>query len=142
LSRTGDNVPVSRRRFALLAAILVAVNAFFWLAQTGFAGIGPGILQQVFGGQRLIRAEVVWQSPSGVEDTFIDRGVVTAVTAEGITLRERDGTTATIPLASTVTVTLGYRTGTIANVKRGMHVVVSHPATGPADTIQIEGLGG
>jgi len=132
---------MSRRRFAFLAVLVVAVNAFFWLAETGFAGSGGGILQQMLSG-RLIRAEIVWQSPSGVQDTFIDRGVVTAVATDQITLREKDGTTDTIPLASTVSVSAGYRAGTIANVRRGMRVVVSHPATGPADTIQIEGVGG
>ena len=133
---------VSRRRFAFLAALLVAVNAAFWLAQTGFAGLAPGILQQMLGGQRLIRAEIVWQTPGGpVEDTRIDRGVVMSVAQDQIVLKEKDGTTQTIPLASDATVTGGFRTWTVANLRRGLRVVVSRPATGAADTIQIEGIG-
>lgn len=133
---------MSRRRFAFLAALLVAVNAFFWLAQSGLALPMGGILQQMFGGNRVIRAEVVWQAPTGtVEDTRIDRGVITSVTPDQIVLREKDGTTNTIPVASTVTVELGLRTGTVAQLRRGMRVVVSRPATGSADTIQVEGFG-
>jgi len=132
---------VSRRRFAFLAVLLVAANAFFWLAQSGFALPAGGILQQLLGG-RLIRAEIVWLTPTGtVQDTRIDRGVVVTVSQDQIVLREKDGTTDAIPLASTATVTLGLRAGSVAQLRRGMRVVVSRPATGAADTIQVEGLG-
>jgi hypothetical protein len=135
-------VSVNGRRFAALAVILVAVNVFFWLAQSGFALPFGGILQQLLGG-RLIRAEVVWQSPSGVvQDTRIDRGVVMSVTQDQIVLRERDGTTDAIPLAPNATVTLGARTGTVLQLRRGLRVLVSRSANGPAETIQVEGVGG
>jgi hypothetical protein len=135
-------VTVSGRRFAALAVVLVAVNVFFWLAQSGFALPGGGILQQLLGG-RLIRAEVVWQSPGGgVQDTRIDRGVVMSVTQDQIVLREKDGTTDAIPLAPTATVMLGARTGTVSQLRRGLRVLVSRSANGPADMIQLEGNGG
>ena len=133
---------VSRRRFAFLVVLLVAVNSFFWLAQSGFALPGGGILQQMLGGGRLIRAEILWQTPSGtIQDTRVDRGVVMSVTQDEIVLHEKDGTTDTIPLAANATVELGLRTGTVAQLRRGLRVVVSRPATGSADTIQVEGIG-
>jgi hypothetical protein len=131
---------MTRRRFAFLCVLLVAVNAAFWLAESGFALPGANILQQLLGG-RLIRAEIVWQSPNGVEDTRIDRGVVMSVAQDQIVLREKDGTMQTIPLAPTATVQLGLRAGTVAQLRKGLRVVVSRPATGPADTIQVEGIG-
>ena len=132
---------MSRRRFAFLAVLLVAVNAFFWLAQSGFALPMGGILQQMFGGSRLIRADVIWQTTTGVQETRIDRGVIVTVAPDQVVLREKDGTQQTIPVASTATVELGLRSGTVAQLRRGMRVVVSRPATGSADTIQVEGFG-
>jgi hypothetical protein len=136
-------VSVNGRRFGALAVTLVAVNVFFWLAQSGFAlSRAGGILQQLLSG-RLIRAEVVWQSPGGtVQDTRIDRGVVMSVTQDQIVLREKDGTTDAIPLAPNATVTLGARTGTVSQLRRGLRVLVSRSANGPADAIQVEGIGG
>ena len=132
---------VTRRRFAFLAVLLVAVNSYFWLAQSGLALPGAGILQQLFGGGRLIRAEMLWQSPTGVQDTRIDRGVVMSVTQDQIVLREKDGTTQTIPVAANAVVEGALRTGTVAQLRRGLRVLVSRPATGAADTIQVEGFG-
>jgi hypothetical protein len=57
-------------------------------------------------------------------------------------LRERDGSTDTIPVSDGTVVRLGYQTGTTDQLRRGMRVVVSRPANEPADTIQVESLGG
>jgi len=133
-------VEVKRRRFGILATVLVAVNVFFWLAASGFALPGGGIVQSLLGG-KMIRAEVVWQAPDGtIQDTQLYRGVVTAVSTTSITLRERDRTDM-LPLASTVTVHFGAALETISAVHRGMRVVVARPATASVDTIQIEGYG-
>jgi hypothetical protein len=135
-------VDVGRRRFGFLAALLVALNAFFWLAQSGFA-LPSGIIQTVFG-SHMVRAEVVWVNGGKVEDTRIDRGVISSITTTApasITLKERDGTLATIPLASAVTVRYGASYETIDQLRKGTRVVVSRPATGAADTIQVEGFG-
>ena len=82
---------VNRRRFAVLAVVLVTVNVFFWLAGSGFAlSSGGGLLQTLLGG-RMIRAEVVWQAPDGsVRDSQLYRGVITAISSGSITLREKD----------------------------------------------------
>ena len=133
---------VTRRRFMVLATLLVAVNVFFWLAQSGFALPGGGIIQTLFGG-RMIRAEVVWQAPDGsVQDTELYRGVVIATSPTSITLREKDRPSDVIPVASNAVVRFGAQTGTVAQLRRGLRVVVAKPANAPADTIQVEGFGG
>lgn len=133
---------VSRRRFAFLATLLVAINVFFWVAQSGFALPEGGIVQSILGG-RFIRAEVLWLTPDGkVQDSRLDRGIVMSVTSDTIVLRERDGTQQTIPLAPTVSVHAGAQIGSTAILRRGMRVVVSRQATSPVDTIQVEGFGG
>jgi hypothetical protein len=129
---------VSRRRFAILAVALVAVNAFFWLAQGGFA-LPQGLIQDIFG-PRLIRAEVVWQSPSGIQDTQIARGWIRSVNASAITLRERDRPSDTIPLATSVNIRFGTQTMSVSQLLRGMRVVVIRSANVPADTIVVETL--
>ena len=131
---------VTRRRFALLATVLVAVNVFFWLAQSGFALPGGGILQTMFGG-RMIRADIIWQSSTGVQESRIDRGVIMTVAPDQLVLRERDGMLQTIPLSTTVTIEAGARAGTVTQLRRGMRVLVSRPATGAADTVIVEGFG-
>ena len=133
---------VSRRRFAFLATLLVAINVFFWIAQSGFALPEGGIVQSLLGG-RFIRAEVLWLTPDGkVQDSRLDRGIVVSFTTDTIVLREKDATQQTIPLASTVAVHSGTQIGSTAILRRGMRVVVARQATSPADTIQVEGFGG
>jgi hypothetical protein len=133
---------VNRRRFAVLACALVALNVFFWLAESGFALPGSGIIQSLLGG-RMIRAEVVWQSPDGtIQDTQLYRGIITAVGPTSITLRERDRPSDVIPVSSSAIVRVGYQVETVSQLRRGMRVIVARPANLPADTIQVEGYGG
>jgi hypothetical protein len=136
-------VNVNRRRFAILAVVLVTVNVFFWLAGSGFAlPSAGGILQTLLGG-RMIRAEVVWQAPDGtVRDSQLYRGVITAIAPGSITLREKDRPADVIPIATDAVVRSGFQVETTSALKRGMRVVVERPANEPADTIQVEGYGG
>lgn len=133
---------VKGRRFAVLAATLVAVNVFFWLAASGFALPGGGLIQQLLGG-RMIRAEIIWQAPDGsIRDTQLYRGVIIAVTPTSITLREKDRPSDVIPLTPAAAVHVGAEVTTVASLHRGMRVIVARPALEPADTIQVEGLKG
>jgi hypothetical protein len=128
---------VNRRHFMLLAVALIALNSFFWLASGGLA-LSSGLIDQFFG-QRMIRAEVVVQTPTGVQDYLIDRGVIKAVSPGSITLKEKDDKMVTIQLAPTATVTgTGGRTGTSGALRRGMRVIVYRVANAPADSIQVE----
>jgi hypothetical protein len=128
---------MSRRRFAVLAIALVALNAFFWLAQGGFA-LPQGLIDRFFG-PRMIRAEVVVQSPTGpVRDYRLDRGQITAVDAGSVTLRERDGTLITIQIAPNARVVGLNRGGDTSRLRLGMRVLVVRQANRPANMVQVE----
>jgi hypothetical protein len=127
-------VTVTRRRFALLAVALLALNTFLWVAQTGFAL--PQALIDRFFGPRMIRAEVVVQNATtGVRDFRIDRGRIVAASGESITLRERDGTVVTIQVAANARINGGSR------LRPGLRVLVVRQANSPAHLIQVEGRG-
>jgi hypothetical protein len=131
---------MNRRRFMLLAVALVAVNSFFWLAQGGFA-LPRAFIDQYFGA-RMIRAEVVVQTPTGSDDYLIDRGVIRAVTPGAITLREKDGRMVTIDVGTSALVTgAGGRPRGTGVLRGGVRVMVLRLANAPAETIVVEGTG-
>ena len=134
---------VTRRRFAVLAVVLVSVNVFFWLAGSGFAfSTAGGLIQTLLGG-RMIRAEVFWQAPDGTfRDSLLYRGVITGISPDSITLREKDRPADVIPVAPDAAVRFGAQVETTSQLKRGMRVVIARGANEPADTIQVEGFGG
>jgi hypothetical protein len=131
---------MTRRRFMLLAVVLVAVNSFFWLAQGGFA-LPKAIINQFFG-NRMVRAEVLLQAPGGVQDWRIDRGVVMTVAGTALTLREGDGTTVTLDVSPTARVQGRPRITSIDQLRKKLRVVVYHQANLPAEVVQVEGAGG
>ena len=134
---------VNRRRFALLAAVLVALNASLWLAQSGFA-LPQALINDLFG-SRMIRAEVLVQAPDGsVLDYRVDRGVLVSVAGSTITLREANGDSVAIPVAPTAQVAgRGGRAATLAQLlQRKVRVLVFRQGNAPADTVQVEGVGG
>ena len=128
---------MTRRRFVVLATILVALNTFFWLAQGGFAL--PGALIDRFFGPRLIRAEVIVGGPRAVNDFRIDRGVITSVATGSITIRERDLTVVTIPVSPATRVLGGTRFTDVAQLRPTLRVLVVRKANQPAMQIQVEG---
>ena len=131
---------VNRKRFMLLAVTLVALNAFFWLAQGGFA-LPRAIIDQYFGG-RMIRAEVLVQTPTGTEDYRLDRGVIKTLAPGSIVLKEKNGDMVPIQIAPTATVTgPGGRSAGTRALRIGMRVIVFRLANAAADTIQVEGFG-
>ncbi len=130
---------MSRRRFALLTVVLVAVNAFFWLAQGSFAL--PQALIDRFFGPRLIRAEVILGGALQVNDFRIDRGVITAAAPGSITLRERDGTIVTISVSPATKVVGDPRFTSVAQLRPPLRVLVVRKANAPAGQIQVEGKG-
>lgn len=133
---------MNRRRYVLLAVALVALNSFFWLAQSGFA-LPRGLINQFFG-QNMIRAEVIVLNPDGTTtDERIDRGVITAITPALITLREADGRIQPIQLdtSSQVQGPAG-RVVSASRLRINLRVVVYRQANGPATNVQVEGVGG
>ena len=133
----GNHVTMSRRRFLLLAATLVALNTFFWLAQGGFAL--PGALIDRFFGPRMIRAEVIVGGPLQVNDFRLDRGVITTTAPGSITIRERDGTVVTISVSPETKVIAGPRVRDVSQLRPPMRVLVVRKANAPAAQIQVEG---
>jgi len=131
---------VTRRRFIWLATALVAVNSFFWLAQSGFA-LPKAIINQFFGGN-MIRAEVVVATPSGTEDWRMDRGVITAVSGTSVTLKERDGTVLTLQLDPNARVQGPARFAGVAQLKRRLRVLIYRQGDAPAQLVQVEGVAG
>jgi hypothetical protein len=131
---------MTRRRFAVLVCVLVAVNAFFWLAQGGFAL--PRALIDRFFGPRMIRAEVIVQGPGGaVNDFRIDRGVVVSVATGTLVLRERDGSVVTITVARRARVVGSPAVTDVSQLRPPMRVLVVRRANARANLIQVEGLG-
>ena len=122
---------MTRRRFMIVVAMLVAVNSFFWLAQGGLA-LPKAIINQFFGNQ-MVRAEVVLKNG---QDWHIDRGVVQGFAAGTVTLKEPDGTVVSIPVSSSARIQGGRQ------IRARMRVVVYHQANLPAELVQVEGFGG
>jgi hypothetical protein len=129
---------MSRRRFSILAAGLVGLNLALWLAPQGLA-VRQAIVNQLFG-PRMIRAEVVVGGAGGAPvDYRVDRGVITSVTPTTLTLREQDGTTASVALATGTQVTGRLRIASVAQLRRNLRVLVIREANGAAELVQVEG---
>jgi hypothetical protein len=121
------------RRFVFLTSVLVALNVAFWLATPGFA-LRKALVNQLFG-PKMIRAVVVTKPDV---QTNLDRGVITQVNSTQLTLREFDGRIQQIPIASTTQVIrLGRHLSPTVLGKR-WHVVVTWPASGPAQFVDVE----
>ena len=127
------------RRFMILATVLVALNAFFWMAGGGMA-LTKAIINQFFG-PRMIRAEVIVQSPGGPVDWRIDRGIITAVSGTILTVREADGTVQSVDVNPTARVQGPARFASPTKLRPRLRVVLYHQANAPADLVQVEGIG-
>jgi hypothetical protein len=125
------------RRFVVLGTVLVTLNLALWLAAPGFA-LRRALVNQLFG-PKMIRVEVISRTPvCGSTDCHVDRGVITSVDPTQVTLREADGRVQQIPLSSTTKVVrFGRRVSTLALAKHS-HVVVTWPADGDAQEVDVE----
>ena len=129
-----------RRRFLLLATALIAVNSFFWLAQSGFA-LPQAIINQFFGG-KMIRSEVLISTPGGTQDWRIDRGVITAISGTGVTLLEKDATVVSLQIDPNARVQGPARFASVGQLRRRLRVVIYRQADQPATLVQVEGVSG
>jgi hypothetical protein len=96
-----------------------------------------GVVAQLFG-PKLVRLETIERKPvAGSTDWRVDRGVITSVSSTQVTLREADGRIQAIPLAGTTVI---YRRGRVipAVLAPRWHVVVTWPATGAAQSVDVE----
>jgi len=127
-----------RKRFVLLAVALVALNAFFWLAQGGFA-LPQAVIGQFFG-PRMVRAEVLVEGPSGTQDFRLDQGVIMAVGNGSITLRERNGDIVPVAVDPNAEVRFGGQLGNLSQLRKRMRVLVVRLANAPATTVDVLGF--
>jgi hypothetical protein len=103
------------RRFVVIGASAAAVAALA-LAQGGAASLAS--LGTFFFGPKLVRAEVITSEAGTIHDYRVDHGKIRAVTATSLTLFEKDGTTVSVPVASTAQVTLGGVSVPLTRLKR------------------------
>jgi hypothetical protein len=131
---------VTSRRFLYLATALVAVNSFFWIAQSGFA-LPKAIISQFFGGN-MIRAEAVVATPGGTQDWRIDRGVISAISGTDVTLRERDATVVSLQIDPNARVQGPARFSSVPQLRRRLRVVLYRQGDQPVSLVQVEGVSG
>jgi hypothetical protein len=130
---------MKRKRFIVLAVALVALNTFFWLATSGFA-LPQGLVNAFFG-PRMVRAEVVVQTPNGsTQDYRLDQGVITALGNGLVTLRERNGDMVPIQVDPNAEVHYGSQIWTVSQLRRRMRILVIRLANAPATTIDVLGF--
>jgi hypothetical protein len=129
-----------RRRFLFLATALIAVNSFFWIAQSGFA-LPQAIINQFFGG-KMIRSEVLISTPAGTQDWRIDRGVITAISGTAVTLLEKDATVVSLQIDPNARVQGSARFASVGQLRRRLRVVIYRQADQPATLVQVEGVSG
>jgi hypothetical protein len=96
------------------------------------------IVLQLFG-PKLVRLEAIEKKPvAGSTDWRVDRGVITAVDSTQLTLREADGRIQLIPLSTSSVV---FRRGRVLSpdvLAPRWHVVVTWPASGAAQSVDVE----
>jgi hypothetical protein len=126
-----DNARMPKRTKALWALVaLLLVNAVLLVTQPALAL--PQSLGNFFFGPKMIRAEVLLKEGNGVRLYRIDRGVIRDKQNGALTLRERDGTIVTIPIAPTAAITVGNRHADFSLLRRGMTATVIWDGTAPA----------
>jgi hypothetical protein len=116
-----------KRRFAILATALIALNAFFWIASLAVAaGGGGGPLGFLFGNQ-LVRAEVVLRDGS-VYDVY--RGRLGASRQGSLLLREPGGQLDTFQLDASTRIVGGQPA-------RGLRATVVRLSNGPVKLVVV-----
>jgi hypothetical protein len=102
------------------------------------AWLRKAIVKQLFG-PKLVRLEAIQKKPvAGSTDWRVDRGVITAVSSTQLTLREADGRIQAIPLAGSTAVLRRGRVLTPDVLAPHWHVVVTWPASGAAQAVDVE----
>ena len=128
-----------RRNTALWAvAALLALNVVLVGAQLAGAALPRG-LGSYFLGPKLVRGEVLLKDASGLHDYRFDRGTIKVKVPGSLTLRERDGTLAAIPVASDATVMINGRYASYPQLRRGMVATVIREGDQPASEVRATG---
>ena len=129
-------MPPMRRTSIAIVTLCVLLAANIAVGAMRSESALPRALGPYFVGPAMLRAEIVTKDAMGIHDWRLDRGRVRALTATSVTLRERDGTIVTIPVAPTTRVILNGRNTTFAALRRGMIALVARDGEAPAELIQ------
>jgi len=126
-----------RNRRLLPAAMLATLGVALWLAPAGLA-LRNAVVKQVFGG-KLVRLEVIEKKPvAGSTDWRIDHGVIMAVSATQLTLRESDGRIQPIPLSASTRVVRRGVVSSLSRLRARQYALVIWPADGPAQSVVVD----
>jgi len=109
------------RRWIVLIASLLVLNATLWLATSGLGGALDAVQNQLFG-SNMVRAEVVVQESDGPHDIRVDRGKIVSVSSGALTLKEKDGSVVTLSVSPAVSVQLNGITRQIRALRPGYRV--------------------
>jgi len=122
------------RRWLLFVVAALVLNASLWLASGTMAGPLAGIGDYFFG-PKLVRAEVVMDD-NGLQDWRIDRGRIRSTAGRALTLRERDGTVVTIPVAVDAKIAVAGRPVPFERLRLGMQATTIRLGDAPASTVK------
>ena len=125
-----------RRRWITIAAAAAALAAVGVLVASQAGLALPPSLAAYFFGPKMVRAEVVVKEDGVVHDYRIDRGRIRTMGPNWLTLAERDGTVATVRVASGARVTVNGVAVTLSSLQRGMMVTAIRDGDAPASTVQ------
>jgi hypothetical protein len=129
--------PMFTRRFVFVVGLLVTLNVALFFAGPGLA-LRKAIVSELFG-PKMIRLEVIEKLPIfGSTDWRIDRGVITQVSPTQLTLKEADGRIQPITISSATKVIRLGRQLPLTRLAPKWHVVVTWPATGAAQSVDVE----
>jgi len=104
-----------------LAALFAALSLLAGASSAAGAGGGPPPPQiPRIPGNTWSHVELNVTIKKQPHTLIVDRGKITEITTTQLTLRERDGSTALIPLNAQTIVTLDNRPATISNLRRRM----------------------
>jgi hypothetical protein len=130
-----QNLGMRNRRFLLLAATLVTLNAALWLVPQGFA-LTQITVSSLFG-KNMMRADVT--ENNGTE-WRIDRGIVLTNVPGTLTLQEADTKVVAITVApGTTKVTFAGLPFKLKNIRPGWRVLAVYPGPdGTAVSVVVE----
>ena len=115
----------------MLARPAVAVSALALAASAAAALPGPGSLPPGWS-----HAEINVTIRRVPHTLIYDRGRIQSVSPSALTLREVDGSTATIPLVPETRVLIGGRPAAVTDLRRGMTAVTLRIDGGPARQVR------
>jgi hypothetical protein len=124
------------RRVLGIAAAAAALTTLA-LAQGG-AALTRDALADYFFGPKLVRAEVVMMDGGVLHDYRVDRGKIRTITPSTLTLSllEKDGTTVSVPVASTAEIRLNGILVPFSRLRKGFTATTVREGSAPATKVQ------